>query len=183
MGVAIARAAPEAAHPGEPSPPPGVTRVIGIAEMVVSPDPGEVLVTYALGSCLGVAAHDPVAGVGGLIHLMLPDSTIDAVRARDHPLMFVDTGVPRLFRALYGIGADKRRLVVTVAGGASATSEGADRFQIGKRNWQMLRKLFWRNGVLVHAHDVGGVQTSRTMSLHVGTGVVQLRIGGRLLPL
>ncbi|HEY0887952.1 MAG TPA: chemotaxis protein CheD [Ramlibacter sp.] len=182
MAVSIASRAPDDAPPGEPS-PAGITRVIGIAEMAVSPDPSEVLVTYALGSCLGVAAHDPVAGVGGLIHLMLPDSTIDAARARDNPLTFVDTGVPRLFRALYGLGADKRRMVVKVAGGASATTEDADKFQIGKRNWQMLRKLFWRNGVLVHAHDVGGVQTSRTMSLHVGTGVVQLRIGGRLLPL
>jgi chemotaxis protein CheD len=64
-----------------------------------------------------------------------------------------------------------------VAGGAHAgATEEDDRFQIGKRNLLALRKLLWKNGVLIHAHDTGGVQTARTMWVDVATGAVTLRI-------
>ena len=153
--------------------------VVGIAELRLSADPAERLVTYALGSCLGVAIYDPVAKVGGLLHTMLPTSAIDAEKARRVPAMFVDTGVPLLFRESYKLGARKERMIVRVAGGAAAGGdERADQFQIGKRNALALRKLLWKNGVLLHAHDVGGVQTSRTVYLDVGTGVLTVRSNG-----
>ena len=153
--------------------------VVGIAELRLSADPAERLVTYALGSCLGIAIHDPVAKVAGLLHAMLPTSTIDAEKARRSPAMFVDTGVPLLFRESYKLGARKERIVVRVAGGAHAAAEGADQFQIGKRNVIALRKLLWKNGVLLHAHDVGGVQTSRTVYLEVASGLFTIRSNGQ----
>ena len=156
-----------------------VDRVIGIAAMHVSGDPDDRLVTYALGSCLGVAIYDPVVRVGGLLHLMLPDSQLDAAKARSNPCMFADTGIPLLFRTAYALGAQKQRIIVKVAGGAmSATSDSDDHFQIGKRNIVMLRKLLWKNGVLLTAEDVGGSQLSRTMSLTLSSGDVHLRVNG-----
>lgn len=156
-----------------------VRHVVGVADMKVSVDPDEVLVTHALGSCLGIALHDPAAGVGGLLHVMLPLSTIDPARAAINPCMFVDTGVPRLFLECYKAGAEKRRLVVKVAGGAciGKADENDDFFQIGRRNIVMLRKLLWKNGVLIEAEDVGGSH-SRTMSLEVGGGRVVVRVNG-----
>lgn len=154
-------------------------RVVGIAAMHVSADPDDRLVTYALGSCLGVSIYDPVVRVGGLLHLMLPDSQLDAAKAHSNPCMFADTGVPLLFRTAYALGAQKHRIVVKVAGGATAAiSDSDDHFQIGKRNIGMLRKLLWKNGVLLAAEDVGGSQVSRTMSLTLSSGDVHLRVNG-----
>ena len=153
-------------------------QVVGIADMKTSADTKDTLITYALGSCLGIAIHDPVAGVGGLLHIMLPTSTIDAEKAAANPCMFVDTGVPKLFLECYKMGAKKERLVVKVAGGAStAQNEEDDYFQIGKRNFTMLRKLLWKNGVLLKSHDVGGTN-SRTMTLDISTGEVSIKSNG-----
>lgn len=155
------------------------SKVIGVADMKVSAVPGEVLITYALGSCLGVCVHDPVAGVGGLLHVMLPDSQIDPAKAQANPYMFVDTGVPKLFKACYELGAQKSRMVVKVCGGAhQGADESADRFQIGKRNAVQLKQLLWKNGVMIKAQDVGGIQLSRTVSLEVGSGEVVVKLNG-----
>lgn len=156
-----------------------VRHVVGVADMKVSVDPDEVLVTHALGSCLGIALHDAAAGVGGLLHVMLPLSTIDPTKAGLNPCMFVDTGVPRLFLECYKAGAEKKRLVVKVAGGACVGKADArdDFFQIGRRNIVMLRKLLWKNGVLIEAEDVGGGH-SRTMALEVGGGRVVVSVNG-----
>jgi chemotaxis protein CheD len=152
-----------------------VKHIVGVADMKVSVQPGDQLITYALGSCLGIAIHDPEAGVGGLLHVMLPLSTIDPAKAAENPFMFVDTGVPKLFLSCYKARAQKQRLVVKVAGGASVHGDEADDFfQIGKRNFIMLRKLLWKNGVLLKTHDVGGTH-SRTMALDIGTGNVTLK--------
>lgn len=156
---------------------------VGVADMKISRCADDVLVTYALGSCLGITIHDPVAGVGGMLHVMLPQSSLDPEKAAANPYMFVDTGVPRLFKECYKVGAVKERLLVKVAGGASAReTEAEDQFQIGKRNFLMLRKLFWKNGVLIEGQDVGG-HLPRTMSLTVATGAVLLRTNGQDLPL
>lgn len=151
--------------------------IVGIADMVISANRDDEIVTHALGSCLGLTIYDPVACVGGMLHVMLPDSTIDSAKAAANPYMFVDTGVPRLFLDCYKAGAQKSRLVVKVAGGASTGGDREDYFQIGKRNFVALRKLLWKNGVLLDAYDVGGT-TSRGMVLMMGTGEVQMRING-----
>jgi chemotaxis protein CheD len=145
--------------------------------MCVSNDTRDVLVAHALGSCLGITLYDPVAGVAGLLHVMLPLSSIDPSKARACPFMFVDTGVPIFFRAAYARGADKRRLVVKVAGGASIAQLTNGSEVIGRRNFVVLKKLLWQNGILVTADEVGG-RTARTMSIEVRTGVVTISNAG-----
>lgn len=153
--------------------------VVGIAEMIVSADPEAAIITYALGSCLGITVHDPVAGIGGMLHVMLPSSEIDPEKASRNPFVFVDTGVPELFRACYRAGAQKERLIVKVAGGSfGGDDETTDRFQIGKRNALTLRKLLWKNGVIIRGEDIGGQRTSRNLTLRVGSGQVTVRANG-----
>jgi chemotaxis protein CheD len=151
-------------------------QIVGIADMKVSSAPGDVLITYALGSCLGITIYDPVAKVGGMLHVMLPLSSVNTAKAAENPMMFVDTGVPELFKACYKVGAKKERIVLKVAGGASLQqNEENDQFQIGKRNFLMLRKLLWKNNVLIEAWDVGESH-SRTMSLDIASGEVVLKM-------
>jgi chemotaxis protein CheD len=153
-------------------------QIVSIADMKISDNSEDRLITYALGSCLGITVHDPVAGVGGMLHVMLPTSTIDPAKGEANPFMFVDTGVPRLFRDCVKAGAKRERLVVKVAGGSfSGEDERADQFQIGKRNMIMLRKLLWENGFLLQGEEVGG-RVSRTMALDVGSGAVTLKVNG-----
>jgi chemotaxis protein CheD len=151
--------------------------VIGIGDCQVSKEPEGTLVTYALGSCIAVIIHDPVAGVGGLLHFMLPESSLDLAKAERNPFMFADTGIPVLFRSAYQLGADKKRLVVTVAGGAQMMDTQGT-FNIGKRNCLAMRKILWKAGVLVNAEHLGG-DVSRTIRLEVRSGKVMLREAGQ----
>jgi chemotaxis protein CheD len=160
-----------------------VSIVVGMADMVVSADPTEIITTHALGSCLGITIYDPVARVGGLLHVMLPDSTIDPRKANERPLMFVDLGIPRLFRDAYALGARKPRIVVRVTGGATTKTDPKDDFfRIGERNFVALRKLLWKNNVLLEAYDVGGTH-SRTMVLSMANGEVNVHANGTAVPL
>lgn len=152
------------------------TVIVGIADCQVSNDPACALVTYALGSCIAVAIWDPVARVGGLLHYMLPDSGIDGAKSRERPYMFADTGVPLLFRRAYELGAEKRRMLVRVAGGAQVMDDNGV-FDIGRRNYLALRRILWQAGVLIHAEDVGGT-VSRSVRLEVPTGLMWLRTAG-----
>ncbi len=158
--------------------------IVGVADLRISAIPGERLITYALGSCLGIVVYDPLVQVAGMLHVMLPTGTIDPVKMHDRPAMFVDSGIPMLFKSCYKLGARKERMQVKVAGGAHAgPSDAEDRFQIGKRNMIALRKLLWKNGVMIHANDTGGVQTSRTMWVDVESGDVTIKINGSERPL
>lgn len=150
--------------------------IVGIADCQVSTDQEAVLVTYALGSCIAVAVYDPVARVGGMIHYMLPESTIDPAKAVERPYMFADTGIPLLFRKAHECGADKKRLVVRVAGGARVMDDQGV-FDIGRRNYIALRKILWKAGVLIHGEQVGGTN-SRTLRLEIATGTAWLRSAG-----
>ncbi len=153
---------------------------VGVADMKVSAKKEDLIITHALGSCLGVTVHDPVACVGGLLHVMLPLSTIDPAKAGRNPFMFVDTGFPRLLIECFKDGAQKKRLEVRVAGGANShLREEDDFFQIGKRNLIILRKLLWKNGILLKTYDVGGTH-SRTMSLEISTGKVTIKSNGQV---
>jgi chemotaxis protein CheD len=150
---------------------------VGIAEMAVSNNPAATLTTYSLGSCLGIAIYDPVVHVGGLLHIMLPDSSIDAAKAAAKPGMFVDTGVPALFRASYQLGADKRRVQITVAGGAQIL-DSSGYFSIGKRNYESLTQLFTQHGLRIAASEIGGL-VNRTMHLRLANGEVRLKVSGQ----
>ena len=147
--------------------------VVDIADFQVSADARADLVTYSLGSCVGVSIWDPEAKVGGMLHYMLPESAISPEKAKLNPAMFGDTGIPALFRAAYELGAVKKRLIVKVAGGSSLLDDNGT-FNIGKRNYILLRKIFWKNGVLIDAEDVGGA-VSRTMRLSIGSGRVSIK--------
>lgn len=152
--------------------------VVGIADLKLGAA-GDELITHALGSCLGIVVHDPEARVGGMLHVMLPDSRINDEKARTQPEMFVDTGVPLLFKESYRAGAKKERLKVWVAGGAARADQDSDSFQIGRRNVQMLRKLLWKNGVLIQGQDVGG-GGSRDLIYDVDNGTVHVRSSGEV---
>lgn len=157
--------------------PPKKALVVGVADMVASNDSGAELVTYSLGSCLGVTVYDPACKVGGLLHLMLPSSTIDPIKAVNSPYMFVDTGLPRLFRAVYGLGGERHRVVVKVAGGAQFLDHQRT-FNIGERNIQAFRALIQKNGHSVAAQEVGGF-ASRTLRFDLTTGNVSIHSPGQ----
>ncbi len=153
-----------------------MTYLVGIADLKVATTSDDVLITYALGSCLGVAIYDPVVRVGGLLHAMLPQSDIDKTTARINPYMFVDTGVLHLFEECYKLGAKKERIILKAAGSASTNhNKTGDHLQIGQHNFLMLRKLLWENGVPLQAQNVGG-DLQRTMSLNLANGQVILKI-------
>lgn len=151
--------------------------VVGVSDCRVSNNPDDVLVTYALGSCVAVAIHDPVSHVGGLLHFMLPESSIDRAKAEKAPFMFADTAIPRLFRSAYDRGAEKRRLVVRLVGGAQVVNDNGV-FDIGKRNYLAARRILWKAGVFVQGEEVGGT-SPRTIRLEVGSGKVWLRSDSR----
>ena len=142
--------------------------IVGISDIKVSGNPEDILVTYALGSCISIAVYDPKVKVGGLLHFMLPDSTLDADKARERAAMFADTGIPILFKSCYSIGAEKKRMVVKVAGGASILDDG-NYFRIGQKNITAMRKIFWRNNVLIDGEDTGG-NCNRTVRLELAGG-------------
>jgi chemotaxis protein CheD len=123
-----------------------------------------------------VCIYDPSVKVGGLLHYMLPESSIDETKARQAPFMFGDTGIPMLFKETYRLGATKNRLRVIVVGGAEILDQKG-LFNIGKRNYTVLRKLFWKNNVVIDFEDVGG-SVNRTLKLEVATGTTWLKTSG-----
>ena len=151
--------------------------IVGISDMKVSGSPNDVLITYSLGSCLGVVIYDPVVQVAGLLHSMLPLSKIDPAKALASPCMFVDTGIPLLFNQAYQMGAEKKRIIVKAVGCSSMLDEKGY-FKIGERNFTVLRKLLWKNNILIDKEDIGGFQ-SRTVSISVGTGRVIVKSDGK----
>jgi chemotaxis protein CheD len=147
--------------------------VIGIADLKCSNNKDDILITYALGSCIAVAIYDPAVKVAGLLHYMLPDSTLDANKAKDNPGMFADTGIPLLFKSCYSLGADKKRLIIKVAGGASIL-DNTNYFRIGEKNIMALRQIFWRNKVFIDKEDTGA-NFNRTVRLEVSGGKVMVK--------
>ncbi|MDQ5985479.1 MAG: Chemoreceptor glutamine deamidase CheD [Syntrophus sp. SKADARSKE-3] len=150
--------------------------VVGISDIQCSNNPGDVIVTYALGSCIAVVVYDPVAVVGGLLHLMLPDSTLDQKKAAESPAMFADTGIPMLFKSCYRLGAEKKRMKVKLVGGASILND-ANYFRIGQKNITAVRKIFWKNNVMVDAEDTG-LNCNRTVRLQVTDGKCFVKTSG-----
>jgi chemotaxis protein CheD len=150
--------------------------VVGIAELVVSNNPSAILTTYSLGSCIGVTIYDPVVRVGGLLHAMLPDSSIDSAKAQAQPGMFVDTGMASLLRAACQMRADKRRLRIFLAGGARIMDD-QNLFNIGGRNLVAFAEWLRRENLHLNAEQVGG-QVNRTVGLSIETGRVTLKVSG-----
>ncbi len=153
-----------------------MTRIIGVADMAVSNNADETLITYSLGSCIAVVLYDPVVRVGGMLHLMLPEAGMDMEKAMKKPAMFADSGIPVLFKASYQLGATKKNAIVKIAGGSQIMDENGV-FNIGKRNYLAVRKIFWKNNVVISAEHVGG-NVNRTVRLEIGTGRVWLKVSG-----
>ncbi|HIJ68492.1 MAG TPA: chemotaxis protein CheD [Deltaproteobacteria bacterium] len=150
-------------------------RVIGVADMALSDSPEELLITYSLGSCIAVIIFDPLAGVGGMLHYMLPESSLDPEKAKKNPCVFADTGITHLFKNSYLMGAKKEHMVVKTVGGAQILDPNGI-FNIGTRNYLAMRKIFWRNNVAIAAEHVGG-ENNRTVRLEMDTGRVILKVG------
>lgn len=148
--------------------------IVDIADRKVGRS-GDTLVTYALGSCLALMIYDPVEKVGGLLHAMLPHSKINPVKAKINPYIFVDTGVPLLFREVYTLGGKKSRMIVKAAGCATPL-DNVEMFKIGERNFILLNRLLLKNNVSLNSKDVGG-SISRTVYFDLATG--QVVIGSR----
>jgi chemotaxis protein CheD len=147
--------------------------VIGVGDMAVSNNNLVTLSTYALGSCIGVVAYDPGAKVGGILHMMLPDSSISPDKAKVQPAMFADTGLPLFFRSLTGLKADRSRLRVIVTGGACVLASH-DNFKIGERNTKATLDFLAANGFRVRQQVTGGT-TNRTVHLEIATGDMILK--------
>ncbi len=150
--------------------------VVAVGDMKIGQEV-DTLVTHALGSCLGLMVYDPIAKVGGLLHAMLPMSKINPDKAKANPYMFVDTGVPTLFKALYELGGQKARMIIKAAGCGNPLGKN-EMFKIGERNYTVLKKLLWKNNILLEAEDVGGT-VSRTVYLDLATGQTVISSGGK----
>jgi chemotaxis protein CheD len=148
--------------------------VIGVGDLAASNHQQTTLSTYALGSCVGVVAYDSAVHAGGILHFMLPQSSISPQKGTTQPAMFADTGFPMLLHELGSLRAEPRRLKLFLAGGA-AVLQGTDPFKIGVRNIQAIKELIQQQGLYVSDADLGGV-VNRTLHLDVGTGQVTLKL-------
>jgi chemotaxis protein CheD len=150
--------------------------IVNVSDAKVSTNPSDVLVTYSLGSCIGVCLYDPVTNIGGMLHYQLPDSKMDAERAGTKPFMFADTGMKILVEKLIEMGAKKKRMQVKIAGGATMDT-GPKGFDIGKRNHLAIRKIMWRNGMFIDSEDVGGI-SPRNLYMNMADGAITVRSNG-----
>lgn len=148
---------------------------IGIGEWAVSNAGEDILKTYALGSCVAVLIYDSKVRVAGLIHVALPESSVDPERARAQPGYFADTGLPQMIEEMKKLGATRANVWVKLAGGASVMDPG-NFFDIGKRNILAVKRVLWKSSLGPVAEDTGGT-ISRTVSFTVADGVVALSSG------
>jgi chemotaxis protein CheD len=157
---------------------------VGIGEFAVSNVPEETLTTVALGSCVAVCLWEPHARVAGLLHFLLPDSSLNQARAQREPAVFADTGIAQLFHAAYALGAQKPRCQVRLVGGAEIGGHkpagGDGVFNVGRRNVIAARGILWRNGVLVEGEDIGGT-LPRTLTMSAVDGRVTIKTDGRVV--
>lgn len=153
---------------------------VGVADLKISGDVADVLITYALGSCLGITVYDFNLKRAGLLHCMMPDSGIDRMKAAGNPFLYVDTGMKVLMNNFFRNGSRKSDLIIRVAGGASSKEkEEEDFFQIGRRNFVSLRKYLWNEGLMLRTYDVGGY-SSRTVTLDVEYGKMLVKSKGSM---
>ncbi len=147
--------------------------VVNVSDAKVSNNPSDVIVTYSLGSCIGVCIFDTDRKIGGMLHYQLPDSTMNPERAKENPFMYADTGMKMMVDKMLSMGANKKRMQVKIAGGA-AMDAGPKGFDIGKRNHLAIRKILWKNGMLISSEDVGG-SSPRNLYINIENGIVTVR--------
>ncbi len=151
---------------------------VGVGEYATSVTPGEIVKTLALGSCVAVVMLNAKNKSVGLVHIALPESSINKNRAKEKPGMFVDTGIPNLLEEMKKLGYDgESGLIIKLAGGASIMDPN-ETFKIGKRNVLAIRKTLWRLRLGAIAEDVGG-NISRSVAIDMHTGKVIISSPGR----
>ncbi|MBO5209200.1 MAG: chemotaxis protein CheD [Lachnospiraceae bacterium] len=150
---------------------------VGMADLnvCVSPDG---ITTLGLGSCVGIALRDPVTKIGGLAHVMLPDST--AIRNNSNIPKFADTGIEELVRKVVAKGASRTRLVAKIAGGAQmfAFQSKSDMVRVGERNVEACKKKLAELRIPILAEDTGD-SYGRTVIFYPETGDFIIRAVGK----
>lgn len=150
--------------------------VVGISDCKISSDTNVALTTYALGSCVGIALYDAEARIGGLLHVLLPNS-VNNTRDSLNPFMFADTGIQKMVRDMMMLGANPTRLFARVAGGANMLNSSSV-LDIGRKNINAVVETLEKTRMQIRGSSVGGT-LGRSMQLDVGDGRVTVRyLGG-----
>ena len=152
---------------------------VGMADLNVCKAP-DMITTLGLGSCIGIAVYDPVVKIGGLAHIMLPDST--QMRNNSNIAKFADTGIEELIKRVMAAGANKRRLVAKIAGGAKMfqVSGLSTIGNVGDRNAEASRIKLKQLGIPLLAEDTG-LNYGRTVELYPATGEFYIKAVGKSL--
>lgn len=133
---------------------------VGIADMKIARGAGGILITYALGSCIGLCFHDPKLQLGALLHVMLP---LNMEAGRKNPLKYADTGIRETLRQMEAKGASRGRMTVKIAGGAKMFDvKGGNLGNIGQRNIESVHTVLKQEGIRLVAENVGG-SVARTL--------------------
>ncbi|NCE65527.1 chemotaxis protein CheD [Pseudoflavonifractor sp. 524-17] len=149
--------------------------VIGIADMKMAKGAG-MLVTYALGSCIGICLYDPVIKLGALIHIMLP---LNMETGRKNTMKYADTGIRETLRQMEAKGASRSRITAKIAGGAKMFEvSGGSLGNIGQRNIESVRLNLKKEGIRLLKEDTGGC-VARTLLFDVSTGLGCVRSYGK----
>ncbi len=147
--------------------------IVGISDAKFSLSHDDTIITYSLGSCIGASFYDPYKRIGGMIHLMLPDSSIESGNPKLNPYKYADTGIPMMLRQLTHFGANPKHLIVKVAG-ASQLLDDKNIFNIGKRNLEAFTRILYDYSLSIFKMDVGG-GINRTITLNIANGILYLR--------
>ena len=152
---------------------------VGMADLKLCRDP-DIITTLGLGSCIGIALYDPSTKIGGLAHIMLPDST--KMRNNSNIAKFADTGIEELLNRMIKAGAVKSRLVAKIAGGAKMfeVSGLSDIGNVGQRNAEASRAKLKQLGIRLIAEDTG-LNYGRTVELHCDNGDYYIKSVGKPL--
>ena len=151
---------------------------VGMADLKIAKKADDVLITLGLGSCIGIALYDPTIKLGGLAHIMLPDST--KIKNNTNIAKFADTGIDELIRLMVGAGANKARLVAKIAGGARMFEvSGSNTIgNVGENNAKASRERLKMHGIRLLAEDTG-LNYGRTVELHCDTGEYWIKAVGK----
>ena len=141
--------------------------------MAVSNNTSQVISTYALGSCIGVIAYDPIAEVGGILHFMLPDSTLSSEKAQSRPTMFCDVGMNACLSEFESMRSKLVNMKIMIAGGASVIGK-SDFFKIGSRNQEAIHAYLGKVNLKAQIQDLGGLN-NRTVHLNMKDGTVKMK--------
>ncbi|MEI6128240.1 MAG: chemotaxis protein CheD [Pseudomonadota bacterium] len=155
------------------------TILLGVGDLGVSNTPGDVVKTLALGSCVSVVMLEARSRTVGMVHVALPESSIDKNKAESKPGYFADTGIQELMRQMKQLSGSSsgKGFIVKLVGGASVMDPN-NTFNIGKRNLLAIRKILWSQGMGSVAEDVGG-HISRSVVVDVDNGKVVIISAGR----